>query len=69
LLDPFAEKKSPWPKVLVLVGLLLLTYVVLSSMGYIYDWTNGRLGDRKPSIEKPATTAPAPAKKEAEPPK
>jgi len=69
LVDPFAEKKSPWPKVLILVGLLLLTYVVLNSMGYIYDWTNGRLGDRRPSVEKRATTAPAPAKKEAEPAK
>ena len=60
LVDPFAEKKSPWPKIIVLVFLLVLVYVALNGMGYIYDWTNGRLGDPKPlKVEKavPGTKA------------
>ena len=65
--DPFAEKKSPWPKIIVLVFVLGLVLVALNKMGYIYDWTNGRLGDPKPlRAEKAApaaTAAPdAPAK-------
>jgi hypothetical protein len=60
LVDPFAEKKSPWPKIIVLVILLVLVYVALNKMGFIYDWTNGRLGDPKPTkVEKapPASAA------------
>ncbi len=48
--DPYAEKKSPWPSVIVLVILLWLTYTVLNSMGYISEWTEGRLGTAKPGI-------------------
>jgi len=64
LVDPFAEKKSPWPKVIALVILLALVYFALNNMGYIYDWTNGRLGHPRPlKVEKavPAATAPAEA--------
>ena len=70
LVDPFAEKKSPWPKIIVFVFVLVLVYVALNGMGYIYDWTNGRLGDPRPvKVEKgaPATkTAPDAAAKSAE---
>ena len=60
LVDPFAEKKSPWPKIIVVVILLMVAYVVLNNMGYIYDWTNGRLGTERPSkVEKSAPAAPA----------
>jgi hypothetical protein len=67
LVDPFAEKKSPWPKVIVLVILLILAYLGLNKLGYIYDWTNGRLGNPKPArLEKvtpgPAAATEAPAK-------
>ncbi len=63
LVDPFAEKKSPWPTIIVLVILLVIAYVVLNKLGYIYDWTNGNLGDpRKPRVEQAApAAAPAPA--------
>jgi len=62
LVDPFAEKKSPWPRIIVLAFLLVLIYVALNGMGYIYDWTNGRLGDPKPlKVEKGAQPVPAPA--------
>jgi nitrate reductase NapE component len=65
LVDPFAEKKSPWPKfiilIIVLVILLRVAYVGLDSMGFIYDWTNGRLGTEKPAKAEKAVPAPAPA--------
>lgn len=54
LVDPYAEKKSIWPKVIVLVVLLWIAYVVLNYMGYIYQWSNGRLG--KPRTSTTTTT-------------
>jgi hypothetical protein len=73
--DAFADKKSPWPSVVVLVVLLWLTYTVLNNMGFINEWTNGRLGDplpgvvrqvKSPVVKTPAnlesTNAPAAAK-------
>ncbi len=64
LVDPFAEKKSPWPKVIILLILLVAAYLILNKMGFIYEWTDGRLGDPKPvRIEKaPAVPTEAPAK-------
>jgi hypothetical protein len=68
LVDPFAEKKSPWPKVIVLVILLVMAYVILNKMGFIYDWTNGRLGTERPvKIEKAAPAPAAPADAAAKP--
>ncbi|HWW00939.1 MAG TPA: hypothetical protein VNZ64_14680 [Candidatus Acidoferrum sp.] len=62
LVDPFAEKKSPWPKVVVVVILLILAYLALDKMGFIYEWTNGRLGEPKPvRIQKPPAASAAPA--------
>jgi hypothetical protein len=63
LTDPFAEKKSPWPKVIVLLIILWLAYALLNRLGYIYQWTNGRLGDARPATAVPATVqvVPAPA--------
>jgi hypothetical protein len=67
LVDPFAEKKSPWPKVIVLIVLLVIAYAVLDKMGFIYDWTNGRLGTAKPvKVEKAAADAKAAAVRLAE---
>ncbi len=44
LSDPFAEKPSPWPKLITVVVILWIAYALLNRMGYIYDWTHGRLG-------------------------
>lgn len=61
LVDPFADKKSPWPSVIVLVIILWLGYTVLNHLGYIHDWTNGRMGiEKKPT---PAASTNAPAQK------
>jgi hypothetical protein len=59
LVDPFAEKKSPWPKVIVFVILLVIAFLVLNKMGYIYDWTNGRLGTERPTKAQSGSVAPA----------
>jgi hypothetical protein len=65
LVDPFAEKKSPWPKVIVVLILLIVAYVVLNKRGCIYNWTNGGIGTEKSvKIEK---AAPAPADALAKP--
>jgi len=62
LVDPFAEKKSPWPTVIVLVILLVLAYVVLNKLGYIYKWTDGNLGNpKKPKVEQTTPAVPAAA--------
>lgn len=60
LFDPYAEKKSPWP-ILIIAALVL--YIVLSALntrGKLYEWTNGIIGKRpqpqaveKPAVEKP----------------
>jgi hypothetical protein len=46
--DPFADKKSPWPRLIIAAVILLFVYTILSKTGYIYQWTNGRLGERPP---------------------
>jgi hypothetical protein len=45
--DPFAEKKSPWPRLIVFALVVWIAYTVLNRAGYIYEWTNGRLGTPK----------------------
>src|SRR5215475_6962271 len=36
--DPFADKKSPWPRIVVAALVLLFAYTILNRMGYIYQW-------------------------------
>jgi hypothetical protein len=47
LADPFAEKKSPWPRLIVLAVVLHVAYVILNGMGFVYEWSIGRLGTKK----------------------
>lgn len=58
-MDPFAEKKSPWPR---LIGVALLIYgcfAILDSLGFVYDWTGGRAGKKKEvSVKVHETTVP-----------
>jgi hypothetical protein len=49
--DPFADKKSPWPKIIVMVALLAAALYLLNARGLLYDWTCGMIGS------KPAVTA------------
>jgi len=64
LVDPFADKKSPWPRLIVVLIILAIAYAILNRMGYIYEWTKGRLGEpRAVKVEtvtvKPASTSAA----------
>jgi hypothetical protein len=45
--DPYAEKRSPWPTLIVLAILLWIAWALLNKMGYIHEWTGGRLGQPK----------------------
>jgi len=49
LVDPFAEKKSPWPKVIMFLVFLIVVFVLLNKLGYIHDWTKGRIDEPKPA--------------------
>ena len=68
LVDPFAEKKSPWPKILLAVILLVLVCFVLDKLGFIYEWTDGRLGNPRPARSQ-ATAGVPPAVPNAATPK
>ncbi len=57
--DPYAEKRSPWPKIIVFLIVLALAYAVLNRFGLIHDWTGGRLG-RAPTAAAAAPAAPQP---------
>jgi len=48
--DPFADKKSPWPKILVLIAILLALLYIVNQTGLLHDWTRGIIG------KKPAAT-------------
>jgi hypothetical protein len=74
LVDPFAEKKNPWPRYVVLLLVAYVAYKFLWNGGFVHEWTGGRFGVAKaPSAQsaKPvagatnapaATEVPAPAK-------
>jgi hypothetical protein len=64
VIDPYAEKKSPWPWIIAVALVLYLAYLGLDKFGYIHQWTGGRLGHTM-AAENAKTTpdspAPAPA--------
>ena len=52
LTDRFAEKNSPWPKLIGLAFVVYIAYAILNNLGYIHEWTGGRMGidKTKPAI-------------------
>ena len=66
--DPFAEKPSPWPKIIILAILLAIICFVLDRMGYIYELTHGRLGTERPAKIEKAVPAPIAPGAEPKPP-
>ncbi|MEI6233941.1 MAG: hypothetical protein WCT04_12865 [Planctomycetota bacterium] len=58
LTDPFAEKKSKWPMVIVFGILLWIAYTCLDGMGYIHEWSGGRVGNVRKAEAVPAATKP-----------
>ncbi len=57
LSDPYADKRSVWPRLIVLVIVLAIAYAVLNNFGLIHAWTGGRLG--KAPAASAAVVAPA----------
>lgn len=45
--DPFAEKKSPWPKLIVIAIILFIAYKVLDNRGLVDKWSNGWIPGKK----------------------
>jgi len=37
--DPFAEKKSPWPKIIIVLILLTAVGFILNKKGIVYKYT------------------------------
>jgi hypothetical protein len=52
LIDPYAEKKSPWPKVVTTALLIYIVYAALNHLGFVNEWTSGRVGIKKEKMEK-----------------
>jgi len=42
--DPFADKKSPWPKLIILIAILLALFYMLYRLGLIHQWMSGIIG-------------------------
>jgi hypothetical protein len=58
LADPYAEKKSPWPALIVMALILIGAYVVLDKLGFVNEWTRGRLGTPKVTVQQSVQPAP-----------
>ncbi len=48
--DPYAEKKSPWPKLALIGVLLYLAFSSLNHLGYIDYWSGGLVGIKRNSL-------------------
>ncbi len=48
--DPFADKKSPWPKIVIIAITLVVLMLILNQTGKLSDWTSGLLG-KKPAMK------------------
>ena len=59
--DRFAEKQSPWPKLIIFALVLYIIYAILNNLGFIHQWTDGRMGieKKKAGIEQAAKPADA----------
>ena len=70
LVDPYAEKKSPWPKVIVTLVLIAALVYGLFRMGFLYDWASKIVGvDEKGQPKASWVESLKPPAKEAEKPK
>lgn len=60
LFDPYAEKKSPWPTIIILALVLYIAFSFLNSKGKIYQWTDGWIGKQPQAeaVQKPAEQKP-----------
>ncbi len=44
--DPFADKKRLWPKIILLLLVLLILIYFLNEFGFLYKWTSGMIGQK-----------------------
>jgi hypothetical protein len=61
LTDPYAEKKSPWPRLIILAIIIYAAYAGLDHFGYINTWSNGFIGHKRAGAEKAAIIGNVPA--------
>jgi hypothetical protein len=47
LFDPYAAKKSVWPKIVGSMLIFYLAYILLNHFGYINRWSNGLIGVKR----------------------
>jgi hypothetical protein len=63
LRDPFAEKRSPWPKLIVLVLIAYAVFLLLDRQGLIHKWTEkwpyGPFG-KPAAVQAPGPVSPPP---------
>jgi hypothetical protein len=58
LQDPFADKKSPWTKVIAVILILAGIFYFLSLEGLLYKWTSGLIGHKPAAVQVAPATAP-----------
>ena len=61
LTDPYAEKKSPWPRLIILAIIIYAAYAGLDHFGYINTWSRGFIGHKRAGAEKAAVIGNVPA--------
>ena len=61
LSDPYAERSSPWPRIIAVAVVLIVAYLLLNHQGYIHRWTGGRWGQVAPEAPAAPPATPAPA--------
>lgn len=55
--DRFAEQSSPWPKLVGVALALYIVYAILNNLGFIHEWTGGRMGiEKKPPVVETASS-------------
>jgi hypothetical protein len=57
--DRFAEKSSPWPKLIVFALVIYIIYAILNSLGFVYEWSGGRVGVEKKPVASKVETKPS----------
>jgi hypothetical protein len=61
--DPFADKKSRWPSLILLILVLLALLYFLNQRGFVHQWTCGFIGQKPPVTQMvPGAAAQAPVK-------
>jgi len=59
--DPFADKKNPWPKLVLILAIVAILLYVLNVRGFLYDWTGGVVGSRPVATQSLTVPSPAPS--------